>query len=1378
MYKTLFLVFLASFFLLSCEDTPNTIPKDGCEKINCNGWETCNAGKCELNANRCNTVNDCGADLICNSDHKCSEVPKTCEGVTCSDNGDCLLSGNQPTCVCNSGYHTEGLNCIKDAEDDPCETVSCSNNGECANSGGNAICVCNPGFHSEGLECIKDINSCDGINCSNNGDCALSGDTAICVCNSGYHSEGLDCIENLDICEGVTCSNNGNCAISNDEAICVCNSGFHTEGLDCVENQDPCDGVTCSNHGSCLLSGTEAVCVCNTGYYSDGLNCEEENPCENVLCDDWQVCIEGVCELKSNQCERTSDCINDLICDSNHNCVDPINPCDNVTCSDNGTCADASGNAVCICNSGFTADGLNCVSETDPCDGISCSDTGTCVISGVTPLCICEENYHSDGLNCIADINPCENITCSENGICAVSGTEPLCVCNSGFVAEGLDCVEEIDLCNGITCSGNGSCAVSGDMAICVCTTGYHSEGLDCVEDVNNCDGVTCSENGNCALSGDTAICVCQDGYHSEGLNCVEDIDPCENITCSGNGNCLVSGDTPVCICSEGYEADGLECNQVINVGDLIISEFMADPSAVSDTQGEWIELYNASSRTLDLSSVTINKNTSSKSISGSIAPNSYFVIAKSENALVPYDFTVSFSSLANSGGTFSIKSNGVTLHEVTYPSAITGKSWQLDVDSYEFYDDFSNYCAGSDAISTDNTDLGTPKAANIICSSDLCDGINCNTGQCLSDATEYICVCDDAYTGDFCELCNTDYHFDTDGTTCIPDANMCDNQTCDDHGDCLGDTTDFICVCDNGYTDIDNDDDCQACEEGYHFDTDGTTCIADSTQNVLAGDLVITEVMANPLSVSDTSGEWIEIYNTTSNDILLENFSIIKDTTSYDLQESGRVVPANSYFVIARTSSAVLPQIDAIISMSLTNSNTHSLSIKLGEVVLDSIASYEAGSGISWQKDSNDDWCEGANVISANNSDLGTPGFANPVCGSIVCSEGATDTVYCGNNDNGVKDIECINNAWEDTTECFCSDEYTGANCDECSNGYAFDTDGITCILSTCVNGDTDTVFCGNNDNGVKDIECVNNAWEDTTECYCDDAYTGANCDECSNGYAFDTDGITCILDTCVNGDTDTVFCGNNDNGIKDVECINNAWEDTTECYCDDAYTGANCDQCAVGYVFDVDNTTCIAETCSNGDIDTVFCGNNDNGVKDVECINNAWEDTTECFCDDPYTGANCDECAAGYTFDVDNTTCILDSVTISWCNVQFPSSIDANMYETPTTVYGQVYVSGVTDTQTTANSNIVAQLGYTYQVWGVDISDEDNFYWINADFNMKTNNNHEYMADFPTDDEAESFYYIYRFSGDNGQTWTYCDLDGTFVDGDTVNAGEAVIH
>ncbi|HIA04535.1 MAG TPA: lamin tail domain-containing protein, partial [Myxococcales bacterium] len=59
----------------------------------------------------------------------------------------------------------------------------------------------------------------------------------------------------------------------------------------------------------------------------------------------------------------------------------------------------------------------------------------------------------------------------------------------------------------------------------------------------------------------------------------------------------------------------------------------------------------------------------------------------------------------------------------------------------------------------------------------------------------------------------------------------------------------------------------------------DGFVCengaCAEEAPPVKAGDLVITEVMFNPVQVIDSKGEWIELYNTTNKSIDLRGLTL-----------------------------------------------------------------------------------------------------------------------------------------------------------------------------------------------------------------------------------------------------------------------------------------------------------------------------------------------------------------------------------------------------------------------------------------------------------------------------------------------------------------------
>ena len=93
------------------------------------------------------------------------------------------------------------------------------------------------------------------------------------------------------------------------------------------------------------------------------------------------------------------------------------------------------------------------------------------------------------------------------------------------------------------------------------------------------------------------------------------------------------------------------------NAGDLIISEFMADPSpSVGLPEAEFIELYNASDKTIDLSTIAFSTGSSPRNIEeGIILPRAYVIICDADDVSLFDSFGEvasinSFPALTNGG--------------------------------------------------------------------------------------------------------------------------------------------------------------------------------------------------------------------------------------------------------------------------------------------------------------------------------------------------------------------------------------------------------------------------------------------------------------------------------------------------------------------------------------------------------------------------------------------------------------------------------------------------------------------------------------------------------------------------------------------------------
>lgn len=131
-----------------------------------------------------------------------------------------------------------------------------------------------------------------------------------------------------------------------------------------------------------------------------------------------------------------------------------------------------------------------------------------------------------------------------------------------------------------------------------------------------------------------------------------------------------------------------------------------------------------------------------------------------------------------------------------------------------------------------------------------------------------------------------------------------------------------------------------------------------------------------------------------------------------------------------------------------------------------------------------------------------------------------------------------------------------------------------------------------------------------------------------------------------------------------------------------------------------------------------------------------------------------------------------------VSFCRIQWPPSATIGR-DGSVTVYGRVYAAGLTDrtSVTDVDPALVAQVGY-----GPTSSDPalGAWTWIDASPNLgygpsspgAEEDNDEYQGSLGTT-TAGTYDYAYRFSGDFGATWTYCDVgdagstDGTWTPG-----------
>ena len=168
-----------------------------------------------------------------------------------------------------------------------------------------------------------------------------------------------------------------------------------------------------------------------------------------------------------------------------------------------------------------------------------------------------------------------------------------------------------------------------------------------------------------------------------------------------------------------------------IKYGEILITEIMFDPVALSDTQGEWFEIVNQSNRSINLQNLVLDRDgTNIHTIMEPIEllPGEYFVLARTAtatNAANTYVYGTSIT-LSNTGAVLSIYNEaevtgqGELIFSVNYGAsnfpAQPGASLSLNPDLLNAADAVlgSSWCISSSAYNTG--DLGTPGAVNDGC--------------------------------------------------------------------------------------------------------------------------------------------------------------------------------------------------------------------------------------------------------------------------------------------------------------------------------------------------------------------------------------------------------------------------------------------------------------------------------------------------------------------------------------------------------------------------------------------------------------------------------------------------------------------------------------
>ena len=166
----------------------------------------------------------------------------------------------------------------------------------------------------------------------------------------------------------------------------------------------------------------------------------------------------------------------------------------------------------------------------------------------------------------------------------------------------------------------------------------------------------------------------------------------------------------------------------------LIVTEFQKDPTTVSDSVGEWIEIYNPGTQPVDISNwILSDLGSESTVLDGggqriTVRAGRHFVLGRNAdtdlNGGVKVDFEYTSFTLSNGEDEIVLSQpDGTVIDQIAYDDGVLwpdepGRSISLDPDAYDAgaNDDGSQWCASRKRLSWGNTNTGTPKNRNEDC--------------------------------------------------------------------------------------------------------------------------------------------------------------------------------------------------------------------------------------------------------------------------------------------------------------------------------------------------------------------------------------------------------------------------------------------------------------------------------------------------------------------------------------------------------------------------------------------------------------------------------------------------------------------------------------
>lgn len=170
-----------------------------------------------------------------------------------------------------------------------------------------------------------------------------------------------------------------------------------------------------------------------------------------------------------------------------------------------------------------------------------------------------------------------------------------------------------------------------------------------------------------------------------------------------------------------------------------------------------------------------------------------------------------------------------------------------------------------------------------------------------------------------------------------------------------------------------------------------GKLAVGISIEKLVPHDVAFTELMKNPVVLSDADGEWLELLNSGSEPASLQGCRVERDGSGFTIA-SALNVPSGGSVVLASSDAPGFTPDYVYSGLTLPNTGAFELTLTCGEVLFDTLlvdpTAVPNAAGASLGLDpsrigsaANDEalaWCNGKDSY---DGDFGTPGTANPSC-------------------------------------------------------------------------------------------------------------------------------------------------------------------------------------------------------------------------------------------------------------------------------------------------------------------------------------------------------------------------------------------------------------